>query len=98
MMLAQQLYEGIDLGPEGSTGLITYMRTDSTRVSETAKEEAAQYISQHFGQDYFGQKRRTGRQSEGLRMPMKRSAPHPSIGILNRSNLICPGISTAYTG
>lgn len=60
MMLAQQLYEGIDLGPEGSTGLITYMRTDSTRVSETAKEEAAQYITQHFGQDYLGQKRRTG--------------------------------------
>ena len=41
MMLAQQLYEGIDLGKkEGTVGLITYMRTDSTRISETAKTEA----------------------------------------------------------
>ena len=40
MMLAQQLYEGIDLGKEGTVGLITYMRTDSTRISETAQKEA----------------------------------------------------------
>src|SRR5207302_5434355 len=39
MMLAQKLYEGVELGPEGSVGLITYMRTDSTRVSETALAE-----------------------------------------------------------
>ena len=45
MMLAQQLYEGIDLGKkEGTVGLITYMRTDSTRISDVAKEEAAGYI------------------------------------------------------
>ncbi len=36
MMIAQQLYEGIELGKEGTVGLITYMRTDSTRISETA--------------------------------------------------------------
>ena len=42
MMLAQQLYEGIELGKEGTVGLITYMRTDSTRISEIAKEEAAE--------------------------------------------------------
>ena len=41
MMLAQQLYEGIELGKEGTVGLITYMRTDSTRISEVAKQEAA---------------------------------------------------------
>lgn len=62
MMLAQQLYEGIDLGPEGSTGLITYMRTDSTRVSNVAKEEARQYITQQYGQEYVGGSRE-GQQS-----------------------------------
>nr|WGD63775.1 DNA topoisomerase [Bacillus subtilis] len=40
MMIAQQLYEGIDLGREGTVGLITYMRTDSTRISNTAVDEA----------------------------------------------------------
>ena len=40
MMLAQQLYEGIELGKEGTVGLITYMRTDSTRISDIAKQEA----------------------------------------------------------
>jgi DNA topoisomerase-1 len=52
MMIAQQLYEGIDLGKEGTVGLITYMRTDSTRVSATAQAEAKAYIEQKFGQEY----------------------------------------------
>lgn len=54
MMLAQQLYEGIDLGKEGTVGLITYMRTDSTRISDLAKNEAAEYITASFGQEYKG--------------------------------------------
>ncbi|KAB2335409.1 type I DNA topoisomerase [Bacillus mesophilum] len=53
MMLAQQLYEGIDLGKEGTVGLITYMRTDSTRISEIAQTEAANYIEQTFGKEYL---------------------------------------------
>lgn len=53
MMIAQQLYEGIDLGKEeGTVGLITYMRTDSTRISETAQAEAYQYIEAEFGKEY----------------------------------------------
>ncbi|HHY74613.1 MAG TPA: type I DNA topoisomerase [Bacillus bacterium] len=52
MMIAQQLYEGIDLGKEGTVGLITYMRTDSTRISETAQTEAYQYVEAEFGKDY----------------------------------------------
>lgn len=52
MMIAQQLYEGIDLGKEGTVGLITYMRTDSTRVSVTAQTEAKEYVTQHYGQEY----------------------------------------------
>jgi DNA topoisomerase-1 len=52
MMIAQQLYEGIELGKDGSVGLITYMRTDSTRISETAIAEARSYITETFGKEY----------------------------------------------
>lgn len=44
MKVAQELYEGVDIEGMGATGLITYMRTDSLRISDVAKEEAAQYI------------------------------------------------------
>ncbi|MEK8130243.1 type I DNA topoisomerase [Paenibacillus filicis] len=53
MSVAQQLYEGIDLGPEGTVGLITYMRTDSTRISPVAQEEAKEYIESKFGADFY---------------------------------------------
>ena len=52
MMLAQQLYEGIELGKRGPTGLITYMRTDSTRISELAQAEAKAYLEEALGADY----------------------------------------------
>ncbi|HTA42336.1 MAG TPA: type I DNA topoisomerase [Bryobacteraceae bacterium] len=52
MMLAQQLYEGVELGSEGVIGLITYMRTDSTRVSDDAVTEAREFISGKFGAQY----------------------------------------------
>jgi DNA topoisomerase-1 len=52
MMLAQQLYEGVELGSEGAVGLITYMRTDSTRVSEDAVTEARELIATKFGPEY----------------------------------------------
>ena len=51
MQLAQQLYEGVDLGSEGATGLITYMRTDSTNVAAVAQERAREAIKTHFGAD-----------------------------------------------
>ena len=53
MMLAQKLYEGIDIGEEGLTGLITYMRTDSTRLSEDAVAEARGYIKETFGKEFL---------------------------------------------
>src|SRR5687767_5702392 len=56
MMLAQKLYEGVELGPEGSVGLITYMRTDSTRVSDTALGEVRDYIGRQYGADYLPEK------------------------------------------
>ncbi|RHM57789.1 type I DNA topoisomerase [Mitsuokella sp. AF33-22] len=52
MMLAQQLYEGIELGRHGATGLITYMRTDSTRISELAQQEAKEFLTESFGESY----------------------------------------------
>ncbi len=64
MMIAQQLYEGIDLGKEGTVGLITYMRTDSTRVSVTAQEEAKAYILEQFGPEYALAEARTHGKSE----------------------------------
>jgi len=54
MRVAQQLYEGIDLGAEGTAGLITYMRTDSTRIGEEAVVEVRGYINQQFGKEYIG--------------------------------------------
>lgn len=53
MRVAQQLYEGIEIGKEGSVGLITYMRTDSVRVSEQAIEECRKYIKRKFGPKYL---------------------------------------------
>ncbi len=53
MAIAQQLYEGFPVGDEGSVGLITYMRTDSTRVARQAVKEARDFISQKYGDDYL---------------------------------------------
>ncbi len=56
MMLAQQLYEGIEVGDEGSVGLITYMRTDSFRIAEEALSEVRDYIGRRFGAAYVPEK------------------------------------------
>jgi DNA topoisomerase-1 len=53
MALAQQLYEGLDVGEGGSTGLITYMRTDSTNIAEIALNEVRQFISNTYGNDFL---------------------------------------------
>ena len=58
MAIAQQLYEGVDIGGDGSEGLITYMRTDSTNVAATALSEANQYIKEKFGPNYASSKPR----------------------------------------
>ncbi|PFG06729.1 type I DNA topoisomerase [Bacillus sp. es.034] len=58
MMLAQQLYEGIEMGKQGTVGFITYMRTDSTRISEVAQKEANEYIVSKYGQDFIKQSER----------------------------------------
>ena len=56
MMLAQRLYEGVEMGAEGSVGLITYMRTDSTRVSEAALHEVRDFVGTQYGAEYLPEK------------------------------------------
>ncbi|MBR3206837.1 MAG: type I DNA topoisomerase [Bacillus sp. (in: Bacteria)] len=63
MMIAQQLYEGIDLGKEGTVGLITYMRTDSTRISNTAIEEVSAFIDQTYGKNFLNTTKRTAKKN-----------------------------------
>jgi len=53
MMIAQQLYEGVEIADEGSVGLITYMRTDSTRTAPVAVDAAREFIKNEYGQDYL---------------------------------------------
>ncbi|MDQ1591168.1 MAG: topoisomerase, partial [Pyrinomonadaceae bacterium] len=56
MMVAQKLYEGVEIGAEGAVGLITYMRTDSTRVSETALGEVRDFVGTQYGEQYLPEK------------------------------------------
>lgn len=64
MMIAQQLYEGIDLKRQGTVGLITYMRTDSTRISDQAKSEAKNYIIDKYGNEYVSKRKASGKQGD----------------------------------
>lgn len=59
MRIAQGLYEGVELGDEGSVGLITYMRTDSVRISNDARDEARELILKKYGEKYYPEKQRT---------------------------------------
>lgn len=54
MRIAQQLYEGLEIKGQGSVGLITYLRTDSTRIADSAKEAAEAYIAEKYGKEYIG--------------------------------------------
>ncbi|HEX5564326.1 MAG TPA: type I DNA topoisomerase, partial [Sporosarcina sp.] len=63
MMLAQQLYEGINTGKEGIVGLITYMRTDSTRISDSAKGEAVSFIEKMYGEEFVATSKAKAKES-----------------------------------
>ncbi len=65
MMVAQQLYEGISLGKQGTVGLITYMRTDSTRIADTAKAEAAAFIEETYGKEFSSHANRKIKNAQG---------------------------------
>ncbi len=77
MMLAQQLYEGVELGKEGRVGLITYMRTDSTRVSDLAVQSARQVLLSRFGKEYLGSigKKKSNQDQEGAHEAIRPTYP-----------------------
>ncbi|MGX7234786.1 type I DNA topoisomerase [Enterococcus italicus] len=65
MMVAQQLYEGIALGKQGTVGLITYMRTDSKRIADSAKQEAATFIEETYGSEYAAHSNKAIKNAQG---------------------------------
>jgi DNA topoisomerase-1 len=92
MQIAQALYEGVDLGSEGTQGLITYMRTDSTRVSDGARASARDFIVETYGEAFHGgreYKVRQGAQDahEAIRPTSVSRTPEKMAGILKRDDL-----------
>ena len=95
MMLAQQLYEGIELSKkEGAVGLITYMRTDSTRISDTAKTEAKSYIETKYGKDFIAGEQKQAKAKanaqdahEAIRPTSAMRTPEELKAILSRDQL-----------
>ncbi len=78
MRLAQGLYEGIQLGREGNVGLITYMRTDSVRISDQAKAQAESYILANYGKDYLGEGTKTTKKSASKNIQDAHEAIRPT--------------------
>ena len=65
MKVAQELYEGVDVEGHGAVGLITYMRTDSLRISEESRAEGSRFIAEHYGSEYLPEKPRYYKSREG---------------------------------
>ncbi|MDQ2873156.1 MAG: type I DNA topoisomerase, partial [Candidatus Eremiobacteraeota bacterium] len=93
MQIAQALYEGVDLGSEGTVGLITYMRTDSTRISDTARDAAREFITATYGEAFHGggrtHKLREGAQDahEAIRPTSVHHTPEKMSAVLKRDEL-----------
>jgi DNA topoisomerase-1 len=93
MQTAQALYEGVDLGTEGTQGLITYMRTDSTRISDSARDAAKTFIDATYGPEFYGGARqfkvREGAQDahEAIRPTSISRTPESLAGVLKRDEL-----------
>ncbi len=75
MRIAQQLYEGVELGSAGPTGLITYMRTDSVRLGEAAVDTARTYLAETFGSEYVG----AGVQRRSSKAPVTSQDAHEAV-------------------
>ena len=94
MMVAQQLYEGIELGPGEPVGLITYMRTDSTRIAQEAADEALQFVSKSYGSDYalekprfFKNRKKTQDAHEAIRPTSVFNTPEKIASYLSKDQL-----------
>ena len=75
MSIAQQLYEGVDIEGEGTVGLITYMRTDSLRLSDEATAAAKDFILARYGADYYPARPGSTRPNPAPRTPTRPSGP-----------------------
>ena len=93
MQTAQALYEGVDLGAEGTQGLITYMRTDSTRIADSARDAAKAFVEATYGSQFYGGSKqfkvREGAQDahEAIRPTSVTRTPESLAGILKRDEL-----------
>jgi DNA topoisomerase-1 len=94
MLVAQQLYEGVELGPDEHVGLITYMRTDSTRIADDAAREAIDYVEKTFGKDYtidkprfFKNKNKAQDAHEAIRPTSVFNTPDKMAPYLDKSQL-----------
>lgn len=95
MMVAQQLYEGINLGGrQGTVGLITYMRTDSTRISQVAKHEASHFLHENYGEEFAALKIHKTKNPEGsqdaheaIRPSSVLRTPKSLEGVLNKDQM-----------
>ncbi|UCG05627.1 MAG: type I DNA topoisomerase [Desulfobacterales bacterium] len=94
MLIAQQLYEGIDLGPGEPVGLITYMRTDSTRIAKEAADEALQLIRKNFGNEYaldkprfFKNRKKAQDAHEAIRPTLVTNSPETVASFLSKDQL-----------
>ncbi|MBQ7562915.1 MAG: type I DNA topoisomerase [Lachnospiraceae bacterium] len=78
MRIAQQLYEGVDIKGEGTVGVITYLRTDSTRVAKEAEVSAAEYIRENYGEDYVGSETKPSAAKEAKKIQDAHEAIRPT--------------------
>lgn len=76
MRIAQQLYEGVDVKGQGTVGLITYLRTDSVRISEEADAQAREYIAGNYGENYIAGEKTT--KKNGAKIQDAHEAIRPS--------------------
>ncbi len=97
MMIAQRLYEGVELGDEGSVGLITYMRTDSVRVSNDALTEVREAIGGLSARSFCRRSRMSTNRKKRRRKRTKPFAPQGWRAILTRSRSISRKTSIKFT-
>ncbi|WP_296645021.1 type I DNA topoisomerase [Romboutsia sp. 13368] len=79
MSIAQELYEGIDIEGEGTVGLISYIRTDSKRISDEAKEKSKEYILEYLGEDYYKPDFDKGKEKENKKVQDAHEAIRPTL-------------------
>ena len=78
MKIAQELYEGVDIKGEGTTGLVSYIRTDSNRISDEAKDKAKNYILDNIGNDYYKEVKKTAEKKSGKKVQDAHEAIRPT--------------------